>query len=69
MFVEELFRELRVTSVTYEPGGNVQLDLGGVLGDSVHIFYTPDDRPPRIDPASYIWVQELEPRWYLCRTT
>ncbi len=69
MYVEELLRELHVTSVTYEPGGNLQLDLGGMLGDSVHILYTADDRPPRIDPASHIWVQELEPRWYLCRTS
>lgn len=67
--IEAMLRGLNLQSISLSRTGNVEIVIGGVIDNTVGFLYAPADKPPGIDPASYIWVEKLVDDWYLFRTT
>ncbi len=43
--------------------------IGGILDNTVGFLFAPPTAVPAMGPNHCIWVELLEPRWYLLRTT
>jgi hypothetical protein len=53
---------------TVDPGGgSVVLTIGATSGATVGLVRSGASGPPAIDPASYIWVEDLGGGWFLFR--
>lgn len=64
-----LLRKLDLSTTSVNENGEVEFVIGGVTDNTVGFLYSASKNPPKIDPSSYIWVEEVAPNWYLFRTT
>ncbi len=55
--------------VEIHPEGNVEFVIGGVTDNTLGFLYSPTNQPPKIRANSYIWMEEVAPKWFLFRTT
>jgi hypothetical protein len=60
---------LNVSVVERSPAGNLEVVIGGMTDNTVGFGFSPQNKPPAIDPSNYIWVESVGAGWYLFRTT
>jgi hypothetical protein len=67
--LKKLLKKLDLSTLELNVDGNVEITIGGVTDNTVGFIFSPANRPPAIDPSSYIWVEKLTDKWFLFRTT
>lgn len=51
-------------------GGTFELNIGGILDNSVGYLYVPPGaKPPTMSPSKFIYIEEITDGWYVYKTT
>ena len=67
--IKAQLKALNFATLEVHPDGNVEFVIGGVTDNTVGFLYSPGNQPPKMSPGSYIWIEEIAPKWFLFRTT
>ncbi|HEX3084666.1 MAG TPA: hypothetical protein VHP99_09110, partial [Pyrinomonadaceae bacterium] len=67
--IKARLKALHFVSIEVDTDGTVEFIIGGVTDNTVGFLYSPANQPPMISSNSYIWVEEVAPRWFIFRTT
>jgi hypothetical protein len=67
--IKARLKTLHLVGVEVETDGTVSFIIGGVTDNTVGFLYSPANQPPKMSPGSYIWIEEVAPRWFIFRTT
>lgn len=67
--IKKLMKSLHLGSIEVGLDGSVEFIIGGVTDNTVGFLYSPTNKPPAISSESYIWVEEVAPKWFIFRTT
>ena len=65
----EKIKNLHLSGVSLVERGKLELVIGGITDNTVGLIYSPSNTPPQITCSEYIWVEKLDDKWYLFRTT
>jgi hypothetical protein len=66
---EDSLHKLGLSYFSNEKGTNLKFVIGGAVDNTVGFIYSPSNRPPKITPDEYIWVEKIADKWFLFRTT
>ena len=62
-------KRLFINHVGYN-GAVFELNIGGILDNSVgYLYVPPGTNPPKMSPSDFIYVEEVADRWYIYKTT
>lgn len=62
--------ELHLNFVNQASKGVIELNIGGVVDNSVgFLFITDEDKVPQMSPGPYIYVEKITGSWYIYKTT
>lgn len=67
--IKARLKALHFVSIEVDTDGTVEFIIGGVTDNTVGFLYSPANQPPMISSNSYIWIEEVAPRWFIFRTT
>jgi hypothetical protein len=67
--IKAQLKSLHLGGVEVDTDGTVEFIIGGVTDNTVGFLYSPTNQPPKISPDSYIWIEEIAPKWFIFRTT
>ena len=67
--IKARLKTLHLVGVEVETDGTVSFIIGGVTDNTVGFLYSPANHPPKISSNSYIWIEEVAPRWFIFRTS
>lgn len=67
--IKAQLKSLHFGGVEVNTDGTVEFIIGGVTDNTVGFLYSPANQPPKMSPDSYIWIEEVSPRWFIFRTT
>ncbi len=69
--IRERMRALHLRRWERNDRGQLEIRIGGgLLNSGVGLLYVPpDERPPPIDEADHIYIEQIDGPWYVYKTT